>query len=1202
MPDYGGRVRRLGERAFQSGRRSTWLRQLRSAVLLDQIRHPDTSTPSFTFDTLEVARVNDLVRLGELTRSPRERRADPGQLPTVAQTYADLAQRLPRGSPRRAELLALAASTWSLAGYQANAAALADDYLAEIDTAAGREPLGVDPTPAAAPAAIAVVVGAVLRRDVYEVGRLGEMADFAVRQLGRRFLDETGERPLDRADAAVLAVYGLVGRSARALTRFWRRGDHDGGQQAVDDLRRAARLLLDAAVVDTWVLVDNLAYVVEDAVAVSPWRLLRRAPNWNRLWVRYLRRLAVAEPPAVQVWPSQRQVLEAGLLDRDHANLTVTMPTSAGKTHIAEWAILRALAEANPAGAPSKLAVYVVPSRALAREVERHLTSSLGAVGFRVSGLFGGFEHVDYELGLIAATDVLVVTSEKFDLLLRNDDKLAERLSLVVADEGHLLGEKDRGLRLEMTLTRVRRVTLSARVLVLSAVLPNSEDIARWLTSGNTEPRLAEVEWSPSQLHIGVFSWEGEAVDGQQGFVRYHSDEATPGFFLPHVLTRHIRRTKLFPTEKADVAAELALHYLQLGPVLIAAARRDSAVAVARAAMQAARRTGRSLGADGAGHVPSAVAECREQVSSTVAEYAGTDHELATMARGGVGYHHAGVPEAIRRELERAYRAGSIQVLCATSTLAQGVNLPTKTVIISTTSRGRDDEMSVREFRNMAGRAGRPFREAEGHVVLVAKDRREAARLRRKYVDDPQPEAVRSTLVRLYARLVRARLGAFPPQRAVPEDLDLEELTSDGELTQWLETLDLELLMLLAEEVVETEDEALLLETVRDVLGNTLGAFQLGANQYTLTPLVRFAARRVRALAARVPDANLRGAFLRTGLSLSGCESAREAARAVLAYVESDPGLLEDERWPELRRLLLDEGVLVDEIKHACQQERVEPHRVAELAEGWMDGQPIDELRDRHGPALGVTDAMRFATVLDRLVVQNLAWVLSAVLQLGDHEREQVLSGAVRASPAMAKYGVNTEPACYAASIIGAWSRRDAMTLGQVVPAAAGHSFRSFLAGASTLDAAHLRSVESQTARLFLDRVAALLTPRDALDLAIYETGTLLVPLRGIGPMGTATLMEAVNVGEEIHLWRERDNPADVNAIAAHLPTGEKVAYLARETARVLAPLLDLEDGPEATATLAARPTDAHDEHAALQQRDVVQVRVAVTLPTTNQR
>jgi hypothetical protein len=1199
VPDPDAAIRDLGRRAFARAGRATWRAQLRSATLLGQIRHPDARVPDFTFRPLDVARINDLVRIAELTRSPRERREDPGDLPSVAQTYADLAASMELGNSRRVELLALAASSWSLAGYQANASAVAVQYMQEIDSETGRAPLEAEVTAAAAPAAIAVLAGAILRRDVNEVARLGAIADLAVRGIGRRFVEEAGQDWLDPVDTAVLAAYGLVARAARALARFWRVGDRTAGQRATEDVRGAAKLMLDAAVVDTWVLVDNLAHVVEDVVATSPWRLLRRTPRWNALWKRYLRSLALGDRPVVQVWPSQRNVLDAGLLEAPAPNLTVTMPTSAGKTRLAEWAIIHALSDRRGDDGNSKLAVYVVPSRALAGEIERNLSRSLGAVGLRVSGLFGGSEHVQYELRLIETTDVLVVTSEKLDLLIRNDDTIAERMVLLVADEGHLLGERDRGLRLELVITRVIRQAPQARVLLLSAVLPNGDDVARWLDPDRDGRNLVAVRWSPSGLRVGIFTWQGQEVDGQQGVVRYRDDDADHTFFLPFVITRRLRRTRLFPSEKKDVAAELALHYGRLGPVLIAAPRKASAATAARSVMQACRRHGVRFGADAGGMIPANVAARRERVVAAVAAVAGADHELAQMVRAGVGYHHADIHETIRLELEGAFREGAIHVLCATSTLGQGVNLPAKTIIFSGTWRGQDDELPVRDFWNIAGRAARPFLETEGHVILIADTPTEAIRLRGRYLNADNMEPIYSTLVRLYVALVRARLGRFPNAREVPESLDLGSEV-EGDVARWAETLDLQLLSLLAEEVVDTEDEDFLIDAVRSVLGGTFGSVQLRAEEYPMLPLARFASRRVRGLARRIPDRKLRAAFLKTGLSLAGCESAHSTAQTVGAAIADDPTLLDDARWQDLRGLLLRYAVDVTEIQQSCQQEGVSAAVVSTLAAEWMDGAGVDELRHRHGAALGTDDPMKFAAVLDRIVVHDLAWVLSAIVQLLEHERGEPLTGHLTAMAAMAKYGVGTEPACYSASV-GVRNRNDALALGALFPTNFGISLPLFLAWVSTLTPDDVTAhVTSDTARLFLDRAAALLTPQDALDLLVTESGSLVAPLRGIGPLGTAAAVDRLAVGDELVLAREYDNLADENAIVVLTAARAPVGYVAREVARVVAPLLDLEDGPEVAAALEVRPetppgTPEDEVHAALQVRDAVRMQIVVS-------
>ncbi|GAB2495629.1 HIRAN domain-containing protein [Streptosporangium sandarakinum] len=132
--------------------------------------------------------------------------------------------------------------------------------------------------------------------------------------------------------------------------------------------------------------------------------------------------------------------------------------------------------------------------------------------------------------------------------------------------------------------------------------------------------------------------------------------------------------------------------------------------------------------------------------------------------------------------------------------------------------------------------------------------------------------------------------------------------------------------------------------------------------------------------------------------------------------------------------------------------------------------------------------------------------------------------------------------------------------------------------------------VSPRTAQLFLQRAAALLTPRAALDLAIHESGTVIT-VRGIAALRTAHLLADAADGEEMLLRRERDNAADPHAIAIHQATGTGIGYVAREIAHVIAPLLDLDDGPAAHATL--QPLSSRTP-SALEHRDAVTVRIEI--------
>ncbi|WP_331718346.1 DEAD/DEAH box helicase [Streptomyces sp. NBC_00624] len=1201
MRDYNGTVHRLGDEALAEGEAGPLLRaQLRSHVLGEQISI-EGAAAAYTYDPDNLRRGLTLARLGQLTRTPRERRADPGPLTEIAEAYADLADRRPAGDPQRIELLAIAAMMWSLAGYQANSTALADVFVREVRTYFSLGEGQVNETPStAAPYRIAALTGAVLQRNIDEVARLGAQARDELTALGRRLVGEAVEGRADHADAAVLAAYGLAGRAARSLTALWRSGDRTAGQAAVADLRKAASVLLDASVADTWTLIDSLAHVVDDIVATSPWLLLRRAATWGRLWERYLKALIVAGHPMTQVWPSQRKALEAGLVDARAANLAVTMPTSAGKTHIAEWAILHALAPRPGADfgwlAPARLAVYVVPTRALAAQVEQHLSNTFELVGLRVSSLFGGTEHVRYETQLLDFTDVLVVTSEKLDLLLRNMPELAARLALVLVDEAHQLDRSERGLRLEMLLTRVRRNTPDARILLLSAVLPNGDDLARWLDATANGANSASINWSPSQLRTGIFTWTGREHDGQYGAIDYGNSGPGDVFFLPRVLTRHLKRTRLFPTAPKDVAAALALHFDRLGPVLISSPTPIKARAAARALGTALKdQNAPQLGmqADNDDNdAQTRVLVRRLALSAEIARHIGGAHELTSMVLGGYAYHHGTVPQAVRHCIERAYRDGTLRVLCATSTLSQGMNLPVKTVLIPDIWRNQGVSIPVREFWNTAGRAGRAFHETEGHVVLIAKDAQTAGRLRRRYLDRSNIEPVISTLAALYSHLARARLG-HSPQTEEFTGLELGD-PDDDETSRWADSLDIQLLTLLAEEVVDTPDQDSLEQAAQALLGETLGGHQLGAHQWALQPLARFSARRVAAIAQRIPDRPARAGIIRTGLSIQGGLDALAAAEQIAATLTERPDLLAPEHWPELQSLVLAAATTVHELRRTTDEKSIHATVAAQLAADWIGASPLTDLHREYQLVLGAKDITDTTSLIDKVITHDLAWVVSAILQLLELLRSTPAEGALAVLPAMIKYGVGTPTACYAASI-GIHDRAAATDIADHYPEPE-PTFTAFLDWISQLSADDIRAITTPDIAALLIRSTERRSPKAAQTLILRGSGTFTSHLRGVRHARSAHHLAHLPPRTALDLVRDRSNAADPNAIRV-VHQGRHLGWIAREMARPLAIVLDDTRPAAVTAHLmtdTAALTQSPGGTEQLAARDAIQLRITL--------
>lgn len=1158
MKDWSGRLSAAGDAVANDERVRNDINQLRAASLLGRIQQSDARLPAFDFDRDELSRVAYLLRADQVRRTARERRAEPGRLRLSAEIFEDLARDEADGD-RRLMLSAQAATMWSLAGYQANAA---------VATAPLRALQELDPGTLLA-GTVAALVARDLRaaeghaqrtREAFELfdARIASSLD-AESEDGDVSFDETSAAGVEDAlaDAAQLAALGLLAQAAEAAVNFWRNGSPNAARAAVDDARKAARLALDAGIVDSWLLLDSVSHVLQDSFAVSLWRRLPgHVPMWNRLWEMHVRLLASDDPAVVELWPSQLHALEAGLLDPERPSLTLRMPTSAGKTRLADFALLAALGDRKD----DRLAALIVPTRALAAEVEGRLARQFNRLGVRVSALFGGFDHTDYEAALLENTDILVATAEKLDLLLRQDEGVAARISLVLVDEAQIVGTPQRGMGVELLLSRIRRGVPRARILAMSAVLPNTEDLSDWLATAGQGRNAVESSWTPSRVHRGVFSWRGRSVTiGQIGTVEYEGED----FYLARILSREPNSTRSnarpYPRAKKETAAELTLHFARLGPVLVGCATKPQTDWVAsgiRVALDKRGATGVPT------HHSEKVSNARQSLATRLERWLPRDHPQLDHVRRGFALHRADQPDAVLREIEHAYRAGVLHVLVATSTLSEGVNLPTQTVLVPYTRRSANESLTVAEFKNLAGRAGRAFTETEGHVILMANDEREASGLRNGYLGNDSEDVV-STLIRLYIALIRLRIPRLREAAEVTDGLELEDPDPGDESFphELLEQLDMQLLSLAAEEVVDTPDE----EVVREYLSDTLWSVQAASLQLAQAPFVRFTARRWARLKEAVPDASRRSRFFRTGLRVPTCQELDEALEAVLAR---SPELLDEDHHHEFVSALITVVCSTEEIARSCRRAGINSDAIPRLAAGWLDGVSISGLFEEVGRAAGVRDVVQMATAVESVIARDLPWVVSASIELlrGQLDPLWVPDRRLSALPGMLKFGVSSVGASYAASV-GIRDRSEANSIGAAFEATGGTSLYDFvrwLAGLSVEELSVL--VSEEDAGDVLSKVAVLATSREARTLAATGHGTMNATLRGLGYESRASRVEALALPVRVVLWREGENVFDPNAISVRSQTGEDLGYVAREAAAALAPLLD--EGAEMEALL----------------------------------
>ncbi len=322
--------------------------------------------------------------------------------------------------------------------------------------------------------------------------------------------------------------------------------------------------------------------------------------------------------------------------------------------------------------------LYLVPLRALATEKYDDLRAILPKEA-RIALSMGEYALEDRELGDM---DIVVATSEKADALMRHRNPFFEDIAVCVADEIHTMTDPRRGPTLEVVLSRLKRRRV--QIVGLSATIGNAVEVADWLGAD-----LISSDWRPVRLREGVLHGGSlEYIDGERREVE--------GDW----------RTLLAETVSSGAQA-----------LVFTRGRREAE----RQALDHAR----ALGLDGP------ELEVRE-------EWGALGTALAEALRGGVGFHHAGLGNALRRTVERAFRHGEVRLLFATPTLAAGINLPARRVIVTSTRRfergvGMTD-IPVLEIRQMMGRAGRPGLDPYGEAIIVANKRGEARRAVEEYI------------------------------------------------------------------------------------------------------------------------------------------------------------------------------------------------------------------------------------------------------------------------------------------------------------------------------------------------------------------------------------------------------------------------------------------------------------------------------------
>jgi helicase len=406
----------------------------------------------------------------------------------------------------------------------------------------------------------------------------------------------------------------------------------------------------------------------------------------------------------VTLLPPQHMLLSKRRIAGHRRNTLLTLPTSTGKTYVAEACIASGLSDGG-------LCVYVAPYVAVGEQVKSSLKKHLGDKVSVVS-MFGGFQSEG--LNVFAKSEVIVATPERFDGWLRSGVDV-KRLRTIVFDEIHILENGVRGARVEGLASRLRllqRINPNIRIIGLSAVLTEPQLVCTWL--GVQDDDLHQIGWRPTARRLAVCRANGEMywVHGNDA-LRPSNETATSVMSEPVKvnLPGQIRAAQFAKVNEKSAASNVGSIardlLIRLGaPGLVVCPRKLDTRLLARVLM------------DGRESVESD--DVLKTADDILARYPYLDF-LAECLRCGVAYHNASLPFDVRRDIERLTRKRELSVVCATTTLAEGADLPFRwTVVAHWLSSMRDNgtRMKSMTFRNIAGRCGRAGAFSEGDTVL----------------------------------------------------------------------------------------------------------------------------------------------------------------------------------------------------------------------------------------------------------------------------------------------------------------------------------------------------------------------------------------------------------------------------------------------------------------------------------------------------
>ena len=724
-------------------------------------------------------------------------------------------------------------------------------------------------------------------------------------------------------------------------------------------------------------------------------------PDGNdEFWTPFVTSLIYRQSPTWEFFPSQAEAINNGLLTSGDT-FSLQMPTGAGKTTLCE-----ALLYSHLKKVPDDVAVMLVPYRSLASELRGTLVRRLNSLGIASRSAYGGSVPVGDEIHELDNISCVVATPEALSGLLGASPAFAQRIGLIIIDEGHLLDGAGRGIGLELLLARMRgHVDRPVRFVFISAIVPNVEEINTWL--GGVDKTVIRSTYRPAIAEFAVLKSQGSGVHRVVNLIMHPHEAADRLFIVEDFLERRTfayintesgrERTYNFDSIKTQAIAAARIS-LPMGSTAIFAANKrgdQGAIGIAKSLIE-------QLQIDLP--IPTPISYVRQStlqraVAYFEAEY-GSEWIVSQSLEHGFALHHGDIPQESREVLEILIREQDVKLIVCTSTLAEGVNLPIRTLVLYSVQRRQGRQllnMLTRDIKNLVGRAGRAGANTKGLVICANADQWS---LVEPVALQNEGEPVRGSLSQLVELMTR-----FITQNNVA--LSNQFLERNAIIHPLIDGVDSTLMELISDEIGENE----FIEQ----------AIQLAAQTFAATRLDAAAADNLRLVfslrAKRIIELQNAGKIewaRETGAKVRLIDSVEQDLLPLRDDWSADAGALSSEVREPIFQWTWTHNELRNKVKECFRlddSKNVEDYkdRFFEIARLWMTGSNFNDLAVQTGLSVDDLLAVHSSGItfsLQTIVEQGVS-LLAKLLESNGIE----ISEGVRKFPEHLRYGVPTNSA-----------------------------------------------------------------------------------------------------------------------------------------------------------------------------------------------